>query len=386
VYSPAPIAIGQRVTVAPSEVLQEKALQLAGILGAEHLAHAGVDAKVTSLTTVVRENNFYYFYTLNGSSLLWPHPALQLDSRSLTVNVARPMEERLPRGSSVLNRSHQLPSTYNPARLYIGNLSYDLRDIGLLRLLIQFGDIESLDIVMDKMTGRSKGFGFVLYRDPSAASAAAERLDKREVLSTGELLSDLSSPAYKQWLREGWHVLPSADADQGEEVSIADRIIAIVQDSSRRLAECVANYPDSLLHIEWRDFERMLASVFEALGFVVQCGPGSKDGGVDLTISTKSGTFSVQAKHWVSGKKVPGSVLKASVTVALNRGHGALVISTTGFSRNAATAITTVERRMLRVGERSQVHSLCRTYVSVAQGLFLPPEPDSILLANTRPI
>ena len=46
-------------------------------------------------------------------------------------------------------------------KLYVGGVNYDTTDDGLRSAFEQAGTVESATIIMDKMTGRSKGFGFV---------------------------------------------------------------------------------------------------------------------------------------------------------------------------------------------------------------------------------
>jgi hypothetical protein len=260
-----------------------------------------------------------------------------------------------------------------------------MRDTALLRLFRQFGALEAVQVLMDPLGGRSRGFGFVKFREITAALDAVAALNGNEVTETGELASVYRGEEYLTWLNRSWDVDPSGVREYSDEADVATRVIAILEESSRRLAQCVADYPDALARIEWRDFERMLATIFEGLGFGVTCGRGSKDGGVDLRLTTPSNTYVVQAKHWVSGKKVGGSTLQATVTIAMLEGHGcAIVLSTSGFTRNAVTAITSMERTRLRIGERWEIHSLCRTYVSVDHGLLRPLDPDAVLNTHTR--
>jgi hypothetical protein len=57
-------------------------------------------------------------------------------------------------------------------KLYVGNLAYSVRDDSLLQAFSQFGNVSSAKVMMDRETGRSKGFGFVeMSSDPEAQAA-----------------------------------------------------------------------------------------------------------------------------------------------------------------------------------------------------------------------
>jgi RNA recognition motif-containing protein len=57
-------------------------------------------------------------------------------------------------------------------KLYVGNLAYSVRDDSLLQAFSQFGNVTSAKVMMDRETGRSKGFGFVeMGSDPEAQAA-----------------------------------------------------------------------------------------------------------------------------------------------------------------------------------------------------------------------
>src|SRR5262245_35634411 len=65
-------------------------------------------------------------------------------------------------------------------KLYCGNLSYNTSDSDLEQLFSEFGTVQSAQVVMDRDTGRSKGFGFVEMSSDEEAAAAAEGLNTRE--------------------------------------------------------------------------------------------------------------------------------------------------------------------------------------------------------------
>jgi RNA recognition motif-containing protein len=62
--------------------------------------------------------------------------------------------------------------------IYVGNLPYNLTDDDLRAAFSEFGEVSSVNIIMDKMSGQSKGFGFVEMPDDSAAEEAIEALNE----------------------------------------------------------------------------------------------------------------------------------------------------------------------------------------------------------------
>ncbi len=65
--------------------------------------------------------------------------------------------------------------------IYVGNLSWNLKDQDLSNLFAPFGEVASAKIVTDKFTQRSKGFGFVEMPDDEQAQAAIAQLNGSEV-------------------------------------------------------------------------------------------------------------------------------------------------------------------------------------------------------------
>jgi len=65
--------------------------------------------------------------------------------------------------------------------LYVGNLPYSIDDDGLKGLFEPHGAVSSASVIMDKYSGRSKGFGFVEMDDQAAAEEAIKSLDGSSV-------------------------------------------------------------------------------------------------------------------------------------------------------------------------------------------------------------
>ena len=66
-------------------------------------------------------------------------------------------------------------------RLYVGNLSYNVTNQSLEQLFAEYGQVKSAQVVQDRDTGRSKGFGFVEFEDEAAAKAAIEGMNGKEI-------------------------------------------------------------------------------------------------------------------------------------------------------------------------------------------------------------
>jgi RNA recognition motif-containing protein len=66
-------------------------------------------------------------------------------------------------------------------KLYVGNLSYDVENAALGEMFTPHGTVESSQIITDRDTGRSKGFGFVEMGSESEAQAAIAALNGQEV-------------------------------------------------------------------------------------------------------------------------------------------------------------------------------------------------------------
>lgn len=64
--------------------------------------------------------------------------------------------------------------------LYVGNLSYQVKDEELNSLFAQYGKVTSARVITDRDTQRSKGFGFVEMEDDAEALAAIEALNSKE--------------------------------------------------------------------------------------------------------------------------------------------------------------------------------------------------------------
>jgi hypothetical protein len=158
----------------------------------------------------------------------------------------------------------------------------------------------------------------------------------------------------------------------------AARIQLLIRSLSHEFATLVAEDPECLEHLEWRDLERVMARVMEGLGFKVTLTPPSKDGGKDIilvcNVTDGEASFIIELKHWRSGKRVGKDDVSnfMQVMVAENR-SGGLFLSTSGYGADSFEGLTEITRQRLRFGDRTKVVLLAQTYVKACSGLWTPP-------------
>ncbi len=66
-------------------------------------------------------------------------------------------------------------------KIYVGNLSFSLSDQDLMTIFAEHGEVASAAVVMDRETGRSRGFGFVEMENDEEANKAIQALNGKEV-------------------------------------------------------------------------------------------------------------------------------------------------------------------------------------------------------------
>ena len=68
----------------------------------------------------------------------------------------------------------------NPTRLFVGNLSYQTMENDLQDYFSQAGVVVSVNLMLDKATGKSRGFAFVEFSTPEEANRAVEQFHNKE--------------------------------------------------------------------------------------------------------------------------------------------------------------------------------------------------------------
>ena len=87
-------------------------------------------------------------------------------------------------------------------KLYVGGISYSTTTDGLRDAFAQIGEVLKADIIMDRMTGRSKGFGFVEMANDADAEAAIAKWNGQE-LDGRKLTVNEARPMEPRAPREG---------------------------------------------------------------------------------------------------------------------------------------------------------------------------------------
>lgn len=201
-----------------------------------------------------------------------------------------------------------------------------------------------------------------------------------------KLLTSIHKAYPKVTYQELWDWIDATipDSEQDNE-RIHSQIIAAITNLSKQLARLIASDPSGLQDLEWRDMERMLAEVFQGLGFDVTLTPSSKDGGKDLILECivqgDKQSYVVEVKHWRSGQHVGKRYISDFINVVANENRdGGLYLATYGYSGNAFEALTEVDRQSIKLGVDKKIISLCRTYIKAESGIWLAPSVLSDLL------
>lgn len=66
-------------------------------------------------------------------------------------------------------------------KLYVGNLPWSMTSDTLREMFSQFGEVSDAVVITDRMSGRSKGFGFVTFATEEAATAATQQMHEKDI-------------------------------------------------------------------------------------------------------------------------------------------------------------------------------------------------------------
>jgi hypothetical protein len=167
----------------------------------------------------------------------------------------------------------------------------------------------------------------------------------------------------------------------------------ILRRAGHALSQHIAHEPEAIYCLEWRDLERVMAQIYEEIGFQVNLTKASQDGGKDLVLFCVSGRdarslkpckYYVELKHWKPGNKVGSTPIQKLVEVAVrDAASGAVMLSTSGFAaRHTGRGVT---YPALHLGDLSTIHTLCRCYLaSRAERVFTTKTLEEILAIDWK--
>ena len=75
----------------------------------------------------------------------------------------------------------KMSETKSQTKLFIANLPWALRGKDLKEIFSEYWEVSYAKVVLDRETGKSKGFGFIEFTDPEAAKKAVEEMNEAEI-------------------------------------------------------------------------------------------------------------------------------------------------------------------------------------------------------------
>lgn len=91
----------------------------------------------------------------------------------------------------------------NPTRLFVGNLAYQTAENDLQDYFAQAGSVTSVNLMLDKVTGKSRGFAFVEFASPEEATKAVEQFHNKEFQGRS-LTVNVARPREERPPRQNW--------------------------------------------------------------------------------------------------------------------------------------------------------------------------------------
>jgi cold shock CspA family protein len=163
--------------------------------------------------------------------------------------------------------------------------------------------------------------------------------------------------------------------------------IDIITDATCKLLKAIAVFPNSLHEIEHRDLERCIAEAFAGLGFDSELTPGSKDGGKDVVVRfkdhEKEKIYSIEIKHWRSGRQPGKKHIENFIDVIARENHdGGLFISSSGFSDSTIHVTTEYYTSSVKLGNKNKIIGLAQSYTKIKNGLWRKISPSRSVFFN----
>lgn len=230
-------------------------------------------------------------------------------------------------------------------KLYIGGVSYSTTNESLAAAFRESGVVYSVEIRMDAMTGRSKGFGFVEMESESEVKAAIEMWNGKE-LDGRRLTVTLAKPR-KQRPELDWNVVQAGDSQLANNENerlltefLCDRpFIETTNSVSIAFMKYLQAHPMDLKKINRRRFEELIAEIWSGFGYSVELTQPTCDGGIDVIAVRKNiveERYLIECKRPDIGNCVGILPVRALYGVLVDDGATKAILATTGhFSKEA---------------------------------------------------
>ncbi|CAG8591287.1 3_t:CDS:2 [Diversispora eburnea] len=151
-----------------------------------------------------------------------------------------------------LNRNIQLSGSWHDQYsdspyIFVGNIPFDLTEGDIISVFSQYGEILDVQLVRDKKTGTSKGFGFLKYEDQRSTILAVDNLNNTNLLGRTIRVDHASAKTKDGQRRMGMNAVPSIinetkkSSTSSSEDEFADKYICHAGDS-HRWAKLTENY------------------------------------------------------------------------------------------------------------------------------------------------
>ncbi len=144
-------------------------------------------------------------------------PREEVRDRSEPREQREPREARAPRERTPRESRKPEAVEVTTPRLYIGNLSYDAGESDLFELFSGVGTVANVEIISNKHTQRSKGFGFVQMNSVTEAKRAVEELHDKDYMGRKLVVSGAKLPADRQIGRDREDSEPEDNASPADE-------------------------------------------------------------------------------------------------------------------------------------------------------------------------
>ena len=167
------------------------------------------------------------------------------------------------------------------------------------------------------------------------------------------------------------------DIDVATDEIVKSGVVQAVDALTRQLIAFIAERPTELKFVEWRTLERIIAEVFEGLGFSVVLTESGNDGGKDVIVSTHlegvKKTYLIEVKHWTRGNKVGGKIVQSFLhVIARERSQGGLLLASGGFGKHAFESISEIDHQVISAGDSTKIVDLCQMYRKSREGIWSP--------------